>query len=66
MNEACKINSITVMRIVEDAADLIASASELRDLVTRAKANTGITYLIRLENDLQLLDESRFESVRNK
>lgn len=66
LNEACKINRITVMRIVEDAVDLIASASELRDLVTQAKAKTGVTYLMRHEDELRFLDESRFENIRKK
>ena len=64
LNEACEESGITLLRIVEDAADSIGSSEALRDLVMQAKGRKGLTYLVRVRNELHLLNKSQFEEHR--
>lgn len=61
LNEVCIQSKITLLRIVEDAADLIAASSDLKNIVCQARERGALSYLVRTKHDLSLLNAEEFE-----
>lgn len=66
LKNACKDNNVTLIRIVEDAADFIDSPLYLKELVEKARELSIPCYLIRKENSIKLINEEEFVNLRCK